>query len=264
MTDKTLLIISGRPEAAAVAQAAKAMGLTVVVSDSDPHAPGFAFADSCLIADVQGASETAAAAERYSRKIRRIDGVVLMADAPLTVATVAQRLRLPGIALHVAELLADRLAVKRSFQSAGIASPWSAEISTPQELQRAVIARGRALIVKPVENRGPEGVAALAQVEDFAAAFLAARAASPTERVMVEEDAGGALVAGLMQAGAWLGDDAVRDARGRAASAVGLSDGPVVARIAVQQGVAQVSELSPRLAGDQLLDAAIRQALAAA
>ena len=49
----------------------------VVVSDRDPNAPGFAFADSCLIADVYGAGETAAAAERYNRKIRKIDGVHL-------------------------------------------------------------------------------------------------------------------------------------------------------------------------------------------
>ena len=34
--------------------APKQMGLHVVVSDRDPHAPGFAHADSCLIADVYG------------------------------------------------------------------------------------------------------------------------------------------------------------------------------------------------------------------
>ena len=63
----------------------------------------FTFADSCLIADVYGPDETAAAAERYHRKIRPIDGVICVAaDAPLTAATVAQRLRLPGLPLHVA------------------------------------------------------------------------------------------------------------------------------------------------------------------
>ena len=36
---------------------AKEMGLYVVVSDRDPEAPGFAFADSCLIADVYGATK---------------------------------------------------------------------------------------------------------------------------------------------------------------------------------------------------------------
>ena len=43
-------------------------------------------------------AETAAAAERYNRKIRKIDGVICVAaDAPVTAATVAQRLRLPGL-----------------------------------------------------------------------------------------------------------------------------------------------------------------------
>ena len=122
---KTLLIISGGIEAADAARRAKEMGHTVVVSDRDPNAPGFAFADSCLIADVYGPSETAAAAERYSRKIRKIDGVLCVAaDAPVTAATVAQRLRLPGLPVHVAELACDKLAMKRCFRSAGVAVPW--------------------------------------------------------------------------------------------------------------------------------------------
>ena len=66
-------------------------------SDRDPEAPGFRFADSCLIADVYGPDETAAAAERYHRKIRPIDGVICVAaDAPLTVAAVLKRIGLPG------------------------------------------------------------------------------------------------------------------------------------------------------------------------
>jgi len=86
--NKTLLIVSGGIEAADAAKRAKEMGLYVVVSDRDPEAPGFQFADSCLIADVYGATETAAAAERYNRKIRKIDGVICVAaDAPITTAT---------------------------------------------------------------------------------------------------------------------------------------------------------------------------------
>jgi formate-dependent phosphoribosylglycinamide formyltransferase (GAR transformylase) len=263
VSGKTLLILSGRPEAAIIAQRAKALGHTVVISDSDPQAPGFGFADSCLIADVQGAPETAAAAERYSRKIRRIDGVVCLADAPLTFATVAQRLRLPGPPLHVAELLADRLAMRRSFQSAGVATPWFAEISTPQELQRAVIARGRDLTIKPVENRGEEGAARLTQADDFAAAFLAARAASPSERVMVEQQGDAMPAAGLMQAGLCQSDAAkdIGAALGRAAAALGMMDGPVAAEIVQQGGQILVGDVSPRLAlSGALLDAAIRQA----
>jgi biotin carboxylase len=264
---KTLLIISGSDEAAGIARRVRDMGHTVVVSDADPQAPAFAFADSCLIADVHGANETAAAAERYNRKIRKIDGVLCAADAALTAATVTDRLRLPGLPPHVAELVNDRLAIRRCFQSAGIAGPWHAEVSTLQELQRIAIAKGRSLVVKPVENRGPDGVQHLAEVEDFAAAFQRARAHSGNERVMVEQALEGSpiRVTCLMLGGtchvAGSPEGAIGDAAGRAASALGISDGPIVCEIVMQQGVAHVTEISARVCGGEFLDAAIALAL---
>jgi biotin carboxylase len=266
---KTVLIISGQPEGAAAARRAKELGHVVVISDSDPQAPGFAFADSCLIADVQGAIETAAAAERYSRKIRKIDGVLCIADAALTGATVSQRLRLPGLPLHVAELAADRLATRRCFQSAGVPHPWGAEIFTPQELQRIVIARGRDLVLKPVENRGAEGVRWLAGAEDFGPAFMESRSHSPSERVLVEQYPQAALlhVNALMQDGVCHTDaDVPQDARalvGRAAQAMDISDGPIAAEIASDNNAFLLCEISVRIGmpGGDLLDAAIRQAL---
>ena len=264
---KTLLIISGGEASVDVARHAKAGGHAVVISDADPQAPAFAFADSCLIADVHGAGETAAAAERYNRKIRKIDGVLCTADAILTAATVADRLRLPGPPLHVAELASDRLLIGRCFASAGIAAPWHAEIFTPQELQRAMIARGRDLAVKPVENRGPDGVAPLAGVEDFAAAFQRARFHSPSERVMVQQVLEGprlqiaALVVKGMCHVAGAPETAVADMVSRAASALGVTDGPVVAEIVMHQGVPHVAEISARLGAAAFLDAATCLAL---
>lgn len=188
MNGKTLLIISGGIEAADAAKRAKEMGLYVVVSDRDPEAPGFAFADSCIIADVYGPSETASAAERFNRKIRKIDGVICVAaDAPVTTATVAAKLGLPGISVETAELACDKLAMKRRFAERGVNVPWFAEISTVQELQRVAIARGNNLVIKPVDSRGSRGVQRVAQVADLAKAFELARSHSPTQRVMVEE-----------------------------------------------------------------------------
>jgi biotin carboxylase len=185
---KTLLIISGGIEAADAARRAKEMGLNVVMSDADPEAPGFAFADSCLIANAREPGETAAAAERYSRKIRKIDGVIAIANGmPGTAATVAQRLRLPGLPVHVAELAADRLAMKKCFVSAGVAAPWFSQVRTPQELQRIAISHGRDLVIKPVDSPDSSGVQRTAGMQDLASAFVLARSQSPTERVMVEK-----------------------------------------------------------------------------
>ena len=185
---KTLLIVSGGIEAADAARRAKEMGLFVVVSDRDPDAPGFAFADSRLIADVYGPDETASAAERYSRKVRRIDGVICVAaDAPLTVATVLQRLGLPGLSLESARLASDKLAMKECFARAGVPVPWFSAVETRQALARMAIARGRDLVIKPVDSRGSRGVQRVADVKDLDAAFALAQSHSPTGRVMVEQ-----------------------------------------------------------------------------
>jgi biotin carboxylase len=264
---KTLLIICGGKEAAEIARAVKDSGHTVVVSDSDPEAPAFAFADSCLIADVHGASETAAAAERYSRKIRKIDGVLCAADAALTAATVTDRLRLPGMPLHVAELLSDRLLMRRAFASAGIATPWHAQIFTPQDLQRTMIARGHALMVKPVENRGSLGVRRLEKSEEFGSAFQQACAASPSQRVMVEQGFEGhsVQVAALMLENrchvAAAVEDAMAQLVARAASALGVGEGPVMCEMAMHQGALHVTEFSARLGGAAPVAAAAQLAL---
>src|SRR6201986_2685961 len=282
---KTLLIVSGGIEAADAARRAKEMGHTVVVSDLDPQAPGFQFADSCLIADVYGPDETAAAAARYSMKIRHIDGVICVAaDAPVTAAKVAQRLRIPGLPVHVAEMACDKLAMKTCFQRARVAVPWFAEVSTPQELQRIAIERGRDLVIKPLDSRGSRGVQRVAQVEDLSKAFMLARGHSPTERVMVEQYLEGPQVStesivihGVCHTPGFSdrnyeyleryvpffiengGDlpshlpadiqQKVKDLVGRAAAAMGVTNGTVKGDIVVHKGEPYVIELAARLSG---------------
>lgn len=255
---KTLLLLSGAEPA--IAGALREKGHTVAVMDADPQAPAFAFANSCLIADVWQANDCAAAAERYNRKIRRLDGVLAAADVPVTAASVSARLRLGGLPLHVAELMGDRLMTRRAFLSAGIAQPWHAEIFTPQELQRAVIARGRDLMLKPVEKLGPGAEVRLIKVDDPAAAFARVRAASPSERVLVELVKDPVLVPAFLLAGRCTlrGNENLRALVERAASALGISDGPVLAQIAMGDGAPQLVELSPQLGADgAFLDAAV-------
>jgi len=282
---KTLLIVSGGVEAADAARRAKEMGLYVVVSDRDPEAPGFAFADSCLIADVYGAAETAAAAERFSRKIRKIDGVICVAaDAPVTAATVAQKLALPGISVESAQLACDKLAMKRRFAERGVPVPWFAPVHTVQELQRFAVERGSNLVIKPVDSRGSRGVQRVAQVADLAKAFAFAKSHSPTERVMVEQyldgpqvstesvvvngechtpgfsdrnyeyleryapffiENGGDLPSHLPQDV----QQKVKDVVAKAAAALGVTSGTVKGDMVVHDGEAYVIELAARLSG---------------
>ena len=282
---KTLLIVSGGVEAADAALRAKQMGLYVVVSDINPEAPGFAHADSCLIADVYGPRETAAAAERYSRKIRKIDGVICVAaDAPLTTAEVCERLGIAGLSRASAELACDKLAMKRRFAESGVPIPWFSEVETPQALQRIAIERGRDLVIKPADSRGSRGVQRISHVEDLTKAFLFARSHSPSERVMVEQYLGGpqisteSVVVGgrchtpgfsdrnyeyleryapfFIENGGDLPSHLapelqakVKEVVARAAAALGVTNGTVKGDIVVHQGEAYVIELAARLSG---------------
>src|SRR5579862_3387260 len=282
---KTLLIVSGGVEAADAARRAKELGYYVVVSDYDTEAPGFAYADSCLIADVYGHDETAAAAERFHRKIRRIDGVICVAaDAPMTVAAVLKRLGLPGISLETAQLASDKLAMKECFARAGVPVPWFSAIDTPQALSRLAIERGPNLVIKPVDSRGSRGVQRVAAVKDLARAFMLAVSHSPTSRVMVEDYLEGPQISteSLVMDGQCItlgfsdrnyeyldryapffiengGDlpshlptetqEKVKATVARAAAALGIRDGTVKGDIVVHKGEPYVIELAARLSG---------------
>jgi biotin carboxylase len=185
---KTLLIVCGGIEATHGIARAKELGHHVVVSDINPDAPGFAIADDRIIASTYDAEATTAAAVEYARKVRPINGVICIgADVPLTVATVANRLSLPGISIEAARTAGDKLAMKRAFAACGVAIPWFSPVESADHLKQIVMERGRGLVVKPVDSRGGRGVQRLNSGVDLALAFSRAQSQSPTQRVMVEE-----------------------------------------------------------------------------
>lgn len=282
---KTLLIISGGVEAADAVKRAKEMGFYTIVSDINPEAPGFQFADSVLIADVYGPDDTAAAAERFHNKIRKIDGVICVAaDAPLTVAAVNKRLGLDGLSRRSAELACDKLAMKERFAACGVPVPWFSAVKTPQELMRLMAERGPNLVIKPVDSRGSRGVQRLSHVKDLSKAFYFTQNHSPSQRVMVEAylpgpqvstesvvvdgvcytpgfsdrnyefldtyapyfiENGGDLPSFLPQSI----QDRVKEVQAAAAAALGVKRGTVKGDIVVHEGAVYVIELAARLSG---------------
>jgi biotin carboxylase len=187
MAPKTLLVVSGGIEAVPGIRRARELGLFVVVSDKDPEAPGFALADDCLLASTYDAEATTAVALRYHREVRPLDGVICVAaDVPLTVASVAAALGLPGIAPDAARLATDKVAMKQALARHGVPIPWFAEVDSPAHLQALVAEQGLPLVIKPVDSRGARGVQMLAAGMDLALAYEQARVHSATGRVVLE------------------------------------------------------------------------------
>jgi biotin carboxylase len=186
--ERTLLVIGGGTEAVAGIARARAMGLRVLVSDADPDAPGMAIADDRLLASTYDIEATVAAARRYHREARPIDGVICIAsDVPLTVASVAAELGLPGPPLDAARLASDKLAMKRRLAERGVAVPWFAPAPTAADLRAHVAEQGYPLVLKPADSRGARGVLLLRDARtDLAWAHAVALRESPSGQVMVE------------------------------------------------------------------------------
>jgi biotin carboxylase len=186
--NRTLWIVGGGAEAVPGIKRARAMGLHVVVSDMNPAAPGFKIADEAIVVNTYDADSTVAAAVEYHKRQRPIDGVMCMAaDVPLTVASVAASLSLPGISVESARLASDKLAMKQAFQRAGIPIPWFRAIASIDELRAAIADRGYPLVLKPIDARGARGVLRLTERTDLAWALAHAASQSRRGVVMVEE-----------------------------------------------------------------------------
>lgn len=186
--NKTLFIVSGGAESIPGIQRAKDMGLHVVVSDVNPDAPGFDIADDRILADTYGVEETVEAAVHYHKTTRPIDGVICIAsDVPLTVASVAHALDLPGISIETAQLAGDKLAMKERFVEKGISIPWFCRVDSATHSRCILSERGFPVVLKPVDSRGARGVLKLTESVDLDWAYEHSVSFSPSGCVMVEE-----------------------------------------------------------------------------
>lgn len=282
---KTLLIVSAGLEAVSGIQLAKSMGVHVVTSDLEPVAPGMAIADDKLVASTYDVEATVAEATRYHREVRPIDGVMCIAsDVPLTVASVAAALGLPGISLEAARLATEKLAMKERFAADGVPIPWFSPAHSIQHLQELVETEGLPLVIKPVDSRGARGVQRLLPGVDLSKAYAMACQHSPTQRVMVERFMPGPQVSTeslvidgiahtpgfadrnyelleryaphIIENGGQLPShlppntqQAVRDLVQQAAASLGIHNGVVKGDIVVTDGHPYVIELAARLSG---------------
>ena len=185
---KTLLIISGGVEAVPGIQHARKMGYKVVVSDGNPNAPGFKYADYNIIASTYDIDETIKEVIKFNKNVRKINGVICIAsDVPLTVASVSHELNLPSIPIRSALLAIDKYDMKNNFSKFNIPIPDYVRLNTLDDLINIIKKWGYPIIIKPVDNRGARGVLRITKDINLKWAWEHSRDNSPTGRVMAEK-----------------------------------------------------------------------------
>ena len=190
MKDKqrSILFVGGGTETIPGIEIAKSMNLHVVVSDINPQAPCTQLADNFLLADTYNIEQTLAEVKKFQSHNRPIDGVICMAtDVPLTVASIAKHLGLPGIPIESAKIVSDKMLMKDCFKQHELSIPWYKEVNTLEDLKQIIRERGFPLVLKPVDSRGARGVLRLTEDVDLRWAFLTSKGFSPTDRIMLED-----------------------------------------------------------------------------
>jgi biotin carboxylase len=186
---KTILIIgAGRLQLPAIKKA-KEMGLFVVATDYNEKAPGLLLADDRIIMSTRDIDGSARVAKQYHQAVRRIHGVLTVGtDASMTVAAVANALRLPGIRFSNAEAASNKLKMRARLHAEGVPCPDYGECWVLEDALGHFKRMGKVpVVLKPSNNMGARGVSQAIDLDGVKRAFAFAKEASPNGEVIIEE-----------------------------------------------------------------------------
>lgn len=168
-------------------QAARRMGLRTIVTDYNRRAPGFAMADIALEVSTRNIDFSVLTARRIAEQIP-VHGVLTVGtDASRTVSAVAAALELPGIRYDVAERATNKVKMRQCFKEHGVPSPDFEYVWSREDARRAVSRIGLPAVIKPADNMGARGVRLLSRKKEIDDAFTAARRASVSGMLIIEE-----------------------------------------------------------------------------
>ncbi|NQU41446.1 MAG: ATP-grasp domain-containing protein [Lentisphaerae bacterium] len=184
MTDRNILILPASDAVVPLILKAQAMGLKVVAADRDPNAMGLRCANVAETVSVFDCKRMLAVARQH-----RVEAVITeQTDAAvLTAAYVAEQMGLPGIGSQVAQQATDKWLMRECCRRAGIEQPMYRKAMSVSEAVRAAEEIGLPVVLKPSDSQASRGVAKVWTLDDVAARFPLAQAASRSGTVLVED-----------------------------------------------------------------------------
>ncbi len=164
---KNLLIIGAGSEQIEAYIQAKNLGHNVIGTDVNPNAPAFKYSDNQIIVSTRDIKGTVEAVSKFNESVM-INGVMTVAnDVALTVACVAEKLKLPSIPVKLAEICSNKFKMKKYLTEKNIITPIYEKIYSKDKLEKLLNKWGYPIIIKPVDGRGARGVVFIRDKEDL-------------------------------------------------------------------------------------------------
>ncbi len=184
---KTILIIgAGLLQVPAIKIAAE-LGLKTVVTDYNENAPGMKIADMPCVVSTRDIEGTVRAMKELNKK-NKIDGVITVGtDASMTVAAVANALKLPGNKFENAEAASNKIKMRERLKEFNVPIPIFRKCWSLDDLITASKEIGFPLVIKPADNMGARGVMKIENESMLEKAYHNAKNGSPSGELIVEE-----------------------------------------------------------------------------
>lgn len=180
---RKLLILGAGIYQAPLIMKAKEMGLYTIAASYAGNYPGLALADEVWEVDTTDAGRLAALAKEAG-----ISGVCTSGTdvAVISLGTICEELKLPGVPLPCARAVTDKALMKRAFLEHHVSTPEAFPASSLEEAQMLFRRFAPPVIVKAVDSSGSRGITRADTPEELAAAYQAARKVSKKDYVLVE------------------------------------------------------------------------------
>lgn len=184
---KSVMIIGGGLLQLPLIKTAQRMDLRTIVTDYNPDAPGLKIADVPIIMSTRDIEGSVRAAKQQN-ELTPVNGVLTSGtDASMTVAAVANALGLPGIKFEDAEAATNKLKMRSRFKLHNVPSPGFRAVWSLADAKKACTELVLPVVIKPSDNMGARGVRMIRDRNEISEAFHAAKSASPSGELLIEE-----------------------------------------------------------------------------
>lgn len=181
---KKIMILGAGIYQVPLIQAAKRMGLFVIVVSIKGDYPGFTLADK-----VYYINTTDREAILNAARLEKIDGICTTGTdvAVASIGYVCGQLGLTGISEEAAALVTDKAKMKDTFQKGGVSASDFRKVFSCEEARKAAEEIGFPVVIKCVDSSGSRGITLVREAGEVLEAAERAFACSRKEYILVEE-----------------------------------------------------------------------------